>query len=240
MTAFEYCVERLTREPHLRSNYLKFLTGNELLFTEGEHKTAIYRVEIGAVCLYRPMSGDCDAPVKFAFAGDWLGLGFLERHTIRARALVDTYLTCLPRTAINAVVERDRRAKTQLDDANEREFEFARSSIIGAGPPNPAQRVAAFLVSLASINRNEGRDPCIIVESVKCGAMAECLGLSVSALRAVLVNLARGQLIEAYPPGRLRLIDLAALEAIADDTPLARATWKRSLTVEHSEISEAI
>lgn len=237
MAEFKHRAERRAHGPHLRFETLKFLGRNELLFAEGEHKIAIYRVEIGAVCLYRPQSEDRDVALQFAFPGDWLGLGFLERHTIRARALADTYLTCLPRRSANTVVAQDRRAKAQLDDANEREFEFLRSAITGRGLPGPTQRVAAFLISLASINKNEGRDPSIIAESVRCGTMAECIGLSVSALRSVLVDFARRRLIEACPPGKLRLNDLAALEAIADDIPFERgameqAAWKRSLAVD--------
>lgn len=243
MAEFKYRVEHRAHEPQLEIESLKFLGSNELLFAEGELKTALYRVEIGAVCLYRPRYGESDAPLQFAFAGDWLALGFLEKHTMRARALVDTYLTCLPRTSVHAVVEQDRRAKAQLADANEQEFEFARRSILGRGSPNPTQRVAAFLISLASINRNEGRDPCIVAESVKCGTMAECLGLSISALRSVLVTFARQGLVEVCPPGKLRLNDLAALEAIADEIPLERsemehAAWRRSLAVDYSEIAE--
>ncbi len=101
------------------------------------------------------------------------------------------------------------------DEDIEREFEFRRACIVASGRQTPLVRVAAFLVSLSSINANEGRDPWVVTETFSCGFVADYLGLSVESLAAILVELERRGLIEPCPPAGLRLKDICALDEVA-------------------------
>jgi CRP/FNR family transcriptional regulator len=195
---------------------IRTLLPNEILFRTGDVKTCLYRVKSGAVALYeQPWDGDRTV-IDFAFAGDLVGLGFLETHACEARAVAESELTLLPLEALAAAVEANPKAQAKLDDAIEREFEFRRASLVDNALHSPLTRVAAFLISASRINAHEGRDPRLVADSCSCGFVAEdLLGLSVESLSAVLAELEQRGLIEATPTAGLRLTDVTALEELA-------------------------
>ncbi|NJO21807.1 MAG: hypothetical protein HC868_01240, partial [Sphingomonadales bacterium] len=69
--------------------------------------------------------------------------------------------------------------------------------------------------TLSRNNAREGRDPTIIPDTLNCGAVAEMLGLEVSALAAALLELANKHLIELVPVASLRISDMQGLERFA-------------------------
>jgi hypothetical protein len=123
------------------------------------------------------------------------------------RAVTETEVTCLP-------LEE---AQSKLNDAIEREFEFLRASLVEAGRAAPIERFAAFLVSLSRTNAHEGRDPTVIGECCPSAVAAGYLGLSIEDLTALLLELERRELIEAYSGG-VRLRDIGELEKLAGGT----------------------
>jgi CRP/FNR family transcriptional regulator len=152
--------------------------------------------------------------LDFVFPGDLVGLGFLESHACCARAVTETTLTCLPLDALPSAIADSPKAKVQLDDAIEREFEFRRASLVEAGRHAPIERLAAFLVSLSRINAYEGRDPSTVGELCS-GLAADHLRLSLVALTTLLVELELRELIEECPSAGIRLRDISALEKLA-------------------------
>ena len=191
------------------------LEHGEILFRTGDPKTRLYRVESGSLCVYEPQSDGHRAVIEFAFAGDFLGLGYLENHACSAWAMVETRVTCFPLSEEVRLVEGSPRAREALQRAIDRELEFVRDSLVSSGDQNPIERVAAFLVTLSRSNKYEGRDPNTITDSVKCGFVASCLTLSVESLGRALVELEKRGLIESCPRLGLRLKDLDGLEELA-------------------------
>jgi CRP/FNR family transcriptional regulator, anaerobic regulatory protein len=223
---------------------IRDLAAGEFLFREGDPKTAVYRVEWGAVCAYALAGPHREPFLEFAYSSDWLGFGCLDTHLWRARAVAPTRVACFPRASVDVIVARGSRARAKLGDAMEREFDFVRRAALARNPPHPIGRVAAFLLSLAALSRNEGRDPSIIAESTRSGLVADYLSMSVTTLSACLVELEHGGLIEPRLPGGLRLKDFAALEAVAEGasaerTDVERAVRERSLCVDYHEVVEA-
>ena len=193
----------------------RILAPNEFLFRTGETKTCLYRVNSGAVCLYE--QNRTEHPVDFAFPGDFVGLGFIRTHACCARAVTKTEVTCLPLEALASAIANNPKAQAKLNDAIEREFEFRRAALVGAGRSAPLERLAAFLVSLSRTNAHEGRDPTIIGESCPSVFAAGYLGLSIEDLTALLLELERRELIDAYSGG-VRLRDIGELEKLASRT----------------------
>ena len=194
----------------------RVLAPDEFLFRAGQAKTCFYRVNSGAVCLYEQNRAEHPV-VDFAFPGDFVGLGFLETHACCARAVTKTEVTCLPLEALASAIEDDPRAQAKLNDAVEREFEFRRAALVEAGRSAPLERLSAFLVSLSRTNAHEGRDPTVIGESCPSVFAAGYLGLSIEELSAMLLELERRELIEAYSGG-VRLRDIGELEKLASRT----------------------
>jgi CRP/FNR family transcriptional regulator len=194
---------------------IRTVHANEFLFRPGDPRTHVFRVETGAVCLYENRPTDRQLVVEFLFPGDFVGLGFLEKHCLSARALVQTTVRCLTIDAAAEIIREDQKAKAKLAAAVEREFEIRRDELHVAGQRQPLERVAALLVTSARTNVQQGRAAALIEDSWRCGVIADLLRLSLDDLSAILIELERRGLIETAAGG-LRLLDIAALEALAD------------------------
>jgi hypothetical protein len=79
----------------------------------------------------------------------------------------------------------------------------------------PVERVAALLATSARTNVQQGRPAELIKDSWKCGVIADLLQLTLDDLSAALIELEHRGLIEGAGED-LRLLDIAALEAVAD------------------------
>jgi CRP/FNR family transcriptional regulator len=198
---------------------------NQLLFEAGDLKTKVYRVEAGALCVYRTRSDFTIEIIEHALAGDLVGMGFLDRYSTNARATVETKVRCFSLDAVEGLIESDAHDKARYDDAVEREFLFRRESLATSARERPLVRLAAFLVAVSHRSRQEGGDPTFIDDSVDCGVIADFLGLSVDLLALALMQLEMCGLVETAPPHGLRLKDIAALEAIAAEDDNVPTAW---------------
>ena len=98
------------------------LATGEFLFREGDFKTHLYRVESGCVCMYAPAGRTTEPFLEFAYGGDWMGFGYLERHVWRARVIGRSVVSCFPRTMVNVLIDHDARARAALHNSLHREF----------------------------------------------------------------------------------------------------------------------
>ena len=167
------------------------------------------------MCLYEAARADHQSVIEFCFPGDYLGLGFLEKQHLNARAMLDTTITAFPIDALPDLVKNDPRAQAKLALSVEREFEARRDELCHAGRRQPIERVAALLVTSSRTNVQQGRAADIIKDSWKCGLIADLLQLTLDDLSAILVDLQRRGLIAAAGQD-LRLTNIPALEAMAD------------------------
>ncbi len=195
---------------------VRILEAHDLLFRAGDPKTEVYRVESGVICLYGKEGIDRRTTIEFLFAGDLVGLGFLETHVLTARAMVETRVTCHPLDAVGELVSGDARAESRLATAIEREFEARRDDLREAGRQRPLVRVAALLTALHKSNLREGRRADTIADFWQFGTDSDLLDLSLADFSAILGEFERRGLIETTFPAGVRLKDIAALEALAD------------------------
>ena len=164
------------------------------------------------------------AHIDFAFAGDLVGLGFLETHVCCARAVTAVELECLPLEEQANLVQDSPKAQRELDQGIEREFEYRRAFLSDPDQQVPIVRVAGFLLSLSHNNALEGRDPSMISDAFQCGLVAGLLGLRIETLARTLVELERRGLVEACHPAGLRLKDLGGLNRLSDRPPVPKGT----------------
>lgn len=205
------------------------LACNTVLFEAGDVKTHLFRIETGVLCVYTTRWDGKPEVIEFAFAGDIVGMGFLERHACSARATVDTRIAYLPLEAMDRIGEQGERAKARLKQAVAREFDYRRESLVAAGRGRPAARVAAFLVALSRRNAVEGRDPCVIDDTLSCSVVADYLALNFDSLALALVELRKQGLVQPASNRALLINDVDALEALSNDgpDPLERAVATR-------------
>ena len=96
------------------------------------------------------------------------------------------------------------------------DFELRRRSLVRSGSRKPLERVASLLVAISRNNSYEGRDPTSVPDALTSGFIADLFGMSVGLLADLLVELAAHGLVQASPTSGLRLIDIGALERLAD------------------------
>jgi len=202
-----------TSEP---TGILRTLAPHEILFKEGDVRSHVYRIESGTICVYEPHWNGQRSVIEFALPGDLVGFGYLRNYTRTARATTQVQVSCLPLSAVDEIVKGDPRAEARLEEAIERDFRILRNSLVESARVKPPARVAAFLVALSQGNKDEGRDPSIISDSLKCGVVADYLSLNIELLSSILVTFEDRGLIEQCPPMDLRLKDVGALEKLAN------------------------
>src|SRR5687767_14001683 len=69
---------------------LRRVEAKELLFIEGDPTTHVFRVETGAVALYKVLADGRRQIVGFAYSGDLIGLGAQGEHVMNAQAIKPT------------------------------------------------------------------------------------------------------------------------------------------------------
>src|SRR4051812_31578256 len=94
---------------------------DEALYRRGDRKTHLFLIETGTVALYETRIGGTPNVMEFAFAGDTVGLGYLEHHIHAAHAIGEVRVKCLPLVALDQVLNDDRRAKHRYGEALQRE-----------------------------------------------------------------------------------------------------------------------
>lgn len=200
--------------PTHTSGSFRTLSAGEVLFREGEPRSHVYRVEKGAICLFRERRGGARDVIEFAFPGDLVGLGYLDNHASCAQATMDTSLVCLPRSVIKPMLEAPPSNGSRLTEAIEREVAVIKEARRNVST-RPLGRIAALFVTLARCNAYEGRDPTVIADSLTCGVVAGYLNMTVDDLAHWLNELKNLGLVEACDGG-LRLKGMNELERLAD------------------------
>ena len=69
---------------------------------------------------------------------------------------------------------------------------------------------------MSNVNRSEGRDPLVISDSLECGTAALFLSVDFDTFARSLAELGRLGMTELDPSCGLRLVDLAALNRLAN------------------------
>ena len=86
---------------------LRRIEAKEFVFIEGDSTTHVFRVETGAVALYKVLADGRRQVVGFAYPGDLIGLGAQGEHVMNAQAIKPTRLRCLGMTALHRSAAQD-------------------------------------------------------------------------------------------------------------------------------------
>lgn len=183
------------------------------IFQPGQPRR-LYRIESGAVCHLSEGAGGQSEVIECAFPGDIIGLGYLATHSSSASAMIDTMVSIVTAEEFEQALRVDDQLAFKLADAGEREFDYVRNKTLPAALLPPLQRVANYLLVLASINGGEGRDGSPIVDDVTSGYVARQLNMTIDTLAMAMLNLRRSGLLDVSQRG-LHIVDVAGLEAVA-------------------------
>lgn len=201
--------ERLANAP------IRRVEAREYLWCEGDQRTHVYRVETGAVCVYKVLPDGRRHVVDFAFPGDLVGLGLLGEHAFNAQALVATRLKGLTVGAFNLALREDNRLALRLYEALSHELEAARAQLLMVSKRVSTERVASFLLTLSDRAAKRGADPTLISLPMRRVDIADFLGLTIETVSRTFTKLKTSRVISLLPGNIVRIVDRARLEDLA-------------------------
>lgn len=191
------------------------LKSNEPLFAEGDTKSNAYKVESGAVLVYKILSDGTRQIVSFAFPGDIIGLESGDEHTYDAQALAATRIRSMPVSALWRRAASDPALAKELLESLSREVTDARDHLLTIGRLCATGRIATFLLALVRRNERNGTDPTNIFLPVRRSDIADFLCLSVETVSRSLTELKISHVISLRGWRQIRIQDRAMLELLA-------------------------
>ena len=77
-------------------------------------------------------------------------------------------------------------------------------------------KAAAYFIVVSRINGYEGRDPLVVKDDFKCGAVCDFLGIDIDVLGRALLELHKRGIVTPLDDGNLLIDDINALDALSD------------------------
>ncbi len=185
----------------------------EALIRSGQSRELVYRIETGVMMV--SIGGDERTPRSFNLAepGDFVGLGFIEHHTSSAFAMTDCVVRSYSQSEFAELAEREPALREQEAAAIAREFDVRKAKCLEeASRKTTAQRLAGYLLVVASMNTMEGRQANIVPESISCDFLTNLFDVSLDDLAAATKELHKAQLIELDDQDRAIIADFERLE----------------------------
>jgi CRP/FNR family transcriptional regulator len=191
------------------------LKANEPLFAEGDCKLNAYKIESGAVLVYKILNDGMRQIVSFAFAGDIIGLETGDEYAYDAQTLATTRIRSIPVVSLWRRAAGDPALTKELVEALSREITDARDHLLTIGRLCATGRIATFLLALARRNARRGLDAANLVLPVRRSDMADFLCLSVETVSRSLTELKVSHVISLRGWRQIRIQDRAMLERLA-------------------------
>jgi len=191
------------------------LRARQQLFMEGDAQTHVYLVKTGAVCLYRMLRNGRRQVVGFKLPGEFIALGSEARYRCCAESIGPTELRSFQTWAFHAAAALDSRFMLKLYEAVAKDLARTQEQAVSVGQRGADGSVAAFLLSLTGRSLlTDGRGTLSLPMSR--ADIADYLGLSLETVSRVFTGFKRLGFIALRGRRGVRLIEHAALRAIAD------------------------
>ena len=204
-------------EQALAAGALKRVEAKEFVFLEGDPASHVYRVETGAVALFKVLADGRRQIVGFAYPGDLIGLGAEGEHVMNAQATKPTRLRCLPMSGLHRSVAQDPSFGFKLYQALARELASARDLMLTTGQRSATERVVSFLLAFSRRNQRNGQDPTTFDLPMTRADIGDFLGLTIETVSRTFSKLKNMGLIELPQSNHVKLIDVDALASLAGE-----------------------
>ncbi len=202
-------------DTQLANGRIRLVRPREHVFTAGDARIHIYRVESGAICLYKIMPDGRRQVIDFAYPGDFIGLGAEQDYAFNAQALETVQLKSLPLATLSRLAGNDPDLGIKLYEAVSRELAAAQDHLFTVGQRSAAERVACFLVALSRRNARKGQDPALVQLPMTRADIADFLGLTIETVSRTLTKLRMNKIIDLKQCTLVRLLDISKLERLA-------------------------
>lgn len=206
----------VTFEQSLARSWLRRVETKGFVFAEGDPATYIYRVETGAVALYKVIADGRRQILGFAYPGDILGLGAIGEHSMNAQAIKPTRLRCLAVATLRQSAARNPRIGLKLYEALARELAASRDLVLTTSKRSAMERVVGFLLAFSRQHAQDTLGNGCFELPMTRSDIGDFLGLSVETVSRAFTRLRICGLIELPRTHHVKLVDIAELKGIAD------------------------
>ena len=195
---------------------VRAIAAKEHAFTEGDRRSHLFRVESGAVCLYKVMPDGRRQVVGFAYPGDLVGFGLREEYPFNAQATKPTRLRALSWNAVQHIARNDAMLGLKLYEAISNELAAAHDLLLTTGQRSAVERVAAFLLAMSRRAERNGQDASVIDLPMTRADIGDFLGLTIETVSRTFTKLRQQRLIDLAQSAHVQLLDIEALEELAE------------------------
>jgi CRP/FNR family transcriptional regulator len=194
------------------------IEAGQTLFYEGDAATNVFNLTTGTLRLSKLLPDGRRQIAGFVFPGDFLGITMEEEHAFTAEAVTASELCRFPRARFDDFVEAHPHLERRLYALAAHELAAARQQLVLLGRKTAAERVASFLLMLASRADAEGEAEAgdEVVLPMSRNDIADYLGLRIETVSRELSALKAARLIQLTGTHRIRLVDRDRLEELAE------------------------
>jgi CRP/FNR family transcriptional regulator len=187
----------------------------ETLVDEGEPATHFLNIISGSVKVYKLMPDGRRQVTGFLFPGDLLGLAFNDAYTYSAEALTPVTVCRFPRRQLERLLDEFPKFEKRLLAIASNELAAAQEQMMLLGRKTAQERVASFLLALASRAERSGKSADSVTLTMTRTDIADYLGLTTETTSRVFTALRKRGAIELGSCGRVDFADSDVLEELA-------------------------
>jgi CRP/FNR family transcriptional regulator len=195
---------------------LRRVEAKELLFAEGDATSHVYRIETGAIALFKVLGDGRRQIMGFAYPGDLIGLGLEEQHAMNAQAIKPTRVRCLSAASLRQTASEDPMLGFKLYQALARELAATRDLMLTTGQRSAMERVAGFLMALSRREERNGQDATSFELPMTRSDIGDFLGLTIETVSRTFTKLKLMGLLDLPHCNQVKLRDIGALRSLAD------------------------
>jgi len=194
---------------------LRRMEAKEFIFAEGDPANQIYRVEAGAISLFKMLPDGRRQILGFAYPGDFIGLGAHDEHIMNAQAIKPCRVRSMALSKLHRIAREDPTLGFTLYQAVAHELAATRDLMMTTGHRSACERVAAFLVALSRRNADDEHG-CVVELPMTRADIADFLGLTIETISRTLTKLKTKRLIDLPQSTRVVLMDIVELRKLAE------------------------
>lgn len=189
----------------------------ETVFFEGERATHVYNLTKGALRLSKLLPDGRRQIAGFLFPGDFLGITMEDEHAFTAEAMTNSTLCQFARSRFDGFVDTHPHLERRLYAIAARELAAARQQVVLLGRKTATEKVASFLLMLASGSSRRGlaKDADVVIPMSRSD-IADYLGLRIETVSRELSALKASRVIQMTSMHSVRLVDRNRLAAISE------------------------
>jgi CRP/FNR family transcriptional regulator len=195
---------------------LRRIEAKEFVFADGDPAKLVYRIETGAVSLFKILPDGRRQILGFAYPGDFIGLGCQGEHIMNAQAIKPTRVRSMPVSALYQLAVQDPRLSFKLYETVANDLAATRDLLMTTGHRSARERVAAFLLAFSQRNERNGQPADMIELPMTRADIADFLGLTIETVSRTLTKLKICGLIDLPQSACVHLRDIEALQALAE------------------------